>query len=134
MIKSMTGYGRGTTQGAGDKINVEIKSLNSRYLDIRFLGININPTIEQKVKIAKPMAEVSTPSTAAIQALKKLNIKKVSIFTPYSKKLNDKFIRDKIDNYLQENSHYSKYICQEYISGFKTLIIGMSFLSTFTFK
>ena len=35
-------------------------------------------------------------------------------------KLNDKFIRDKIDNYLQENSHYSKYICQEYISGFKT--------------
>ena len=45
--------------------------------------------IEQKVKAAKPMAEVSTPSTAAIQALKKLNIKKVSIFTPYIKKLND---------------------------------------------
>ena len=50
MIKSMTGYGRGTTKGGGDKINVEIKSLNSRYLDIRFLGININPKIEQKVK------------------------------------------------------------------------------------
>jgi len=49
MIKSMTGYGRGTTKGGGDKINVEIKSLNSRYLDIRFLGININPKIEQKV-------------------------------------------------------------------------------------
>ena len=50
MIKSMTGYGRGTTKGGGDKINVEIKSLNSRYLDIRFLGININPAIEKKVK------------------------------------------------------------------------------------
>ena len=50
MIKSMTGYGRGTTKGGGDKINVEIKSLNSRYLDIRFLGININPKIKQKVK------------------------------------------------------------------------------------
>jgi uncharacterized protein (TIGR00255 family) len=50
MIKSMTGYGRGTTKGGGDKINVEIKSLNSRYLDIRFLGININPKIEQKIK------------------------------------------------------------------------------------
>ena len=50
MIKSMTGYGRGATEGDGDKINVEIKSLNSRYLDIRFLGININPAIEQKVK------------------------------------------------------------------------------------
>ena len=46
-------------------------------------------SIEKKVKVAKPMAEVSTPSTAAIKALKKLNIKKVSIFTPYSKKLND---------------------------------------------
>ena len=46
-------------------------------------------SIEQKVKAAKPMAEVSTPSTAALKALKKLNIKKVSIFTPYSKKLND---------------------------------------------
>ena len=46
-------------------------------------------SIEEKVKAAKPMAEVSTPSTAAIKALKKLNIKKVSIFTPYSKKLND---------------------------------------------
>ena len=46
-------------------------------------------SIEKKVKVAKPMAEVSTPSTAAIRALKKLNIKKVSIFTPYSKKLND---------------------------------------------
>ena len=45
--------------------------------------------IEQKVKAAKPMAAVSTPSTAAIQALKKLNINKVSIFTPYIKKLND---------------------------------------------
>ena len=46
-------------------------------------------SIEKKVKVAKPMAEVSNPSTAAIKALKKLNIKKVSIFTPYSKKLND---------------------------------------------
>jgi len=46
-------------------------------------------SIEEKVKVAKPMADVSTPSTAAIKALKKFNIKKVSIFTPYSKKLND---------------------------------------------
>ena len=46
-------------------------------------------SIEQKVKAAKPMAQVTTPSTAAIKALKKLNIKKLSLFTPYSKKLND---------------------------------------------
>ena len=49
-------------------------------------------SIEQKIKAAKPMAEVTTPSTAAIKALKKLNIKKIAIFTPYSKKLNDEVI------------------------------------------
>ena len=49
-------------------------------------------SIEKRVKEAKPMADVSTPSTAAIKALKKMNIKKVSIFTPYSKKLNDDVI------------------------------------------
>ena len=42
-------------------------------------------TIEQKVKIAKPMAEVSTPSTAAIQALKKLNINKFQFLHLISK-------------------------------------------------
>ena len=49
-------------------------------------------TIERKVKEAKPKAKISTPSTAAIKALKKLNIKKIAIFTPYSKKLNDEII------------------------------------------
>ena len=49
-------------------------------------------SIEKRVKEAKPMADVSTPSTAALKALKKLNIKKISIFTPYSKKLNDDVI------------------------------------------
>ena len=38
------------------------------------------------------MAEVTTPSTAAIKALKKLNISKISLFTPYSKKLNDEVL------------------------------------------
>jgi len=49
-------------------------------------------SIEKKVKAAKPMAEVTTPSTAAIKALKKLNINKISLFTPYSKKLNDEVL------------------------------------------
>ena len=49
-------------------------------------------SIEKKVKAAKPMADVTTPSTAAIKALKKLNIKKISLFTPYSKKLNDEVL------------------------------------------
>ena len=49
MIKSMTGFGRGTSVTNEGKINVEIKSLNSRYLDIKFLGINIHPETEEKM-------------------------------------------------------------------------------------
>jgi len=48
--------------------------------------------LKKKVKAAKPMAEVTTPSTAAIKALKKLNITKICLFTPYSKKLNDEVL------------------------------------------
>ena len=49
-------------------------------------------SIERKVKLAKPEAKLTTPSTAAIKALKKLDIKKLCIFTPYSKKLNDEVV------------------------------------------
>ena len=49
-------------------------------------------SIEKKVKLAKPKAKVTTPSTAAIKALKKLNIKNLSVFTPYSKELNDEVV------------------------------------------
>ena len=49
-------------------------------------------SIEKKVKAAKPMADVTAPSSAAIKALKKLNIKKIYVFTPYSKKLNDEVL------------------------------------------
>ena len=49
-------------------------------------------SIEKKIKLAKPEAKVTTPSSAAITALKKLNIKKISIFTPYPKKLNDEVV------------------------------------------
>ena len=49
-------------------------------------------SIENKVKLAKPKAKVTTPSNAAIKALKKFKIKNLSVFTPYSKKLNDEVI------------------------------------------
>ena len=46
-------------------------------------------TIKTKINLAKPEAKVTTPITATIKALKKLNIKKISIFTPYTKIIND---------------------------------------------
>ena len=58
-------------------------------------------SIEKKVKAAKPKAKLTTPSSATLKALKKLNVKKISIFTPYSKKLNNDvvnfFIREGFD-------------------------------------
>ena len=49
-------------------------------------------SIEEKIKKAKPDSSVTTPSTAAVNALKKLNIKKIYLFTPYLKKLNDEVV------------------------------------------
>ena len=49
-------------------------------------------SIEEKIKKAKPNTNVTTPSTASVKALKKLNIKKIYLFTPYPKKLNDEVI------------------------------------------
>ena len=45
--------------------------------------------IKSKINLAKPDAKVTTPITSAIKALKKLNIKKISIFTPYTQSIND---------------------------------------------
>ena len=56
-------------------------------------------SIEKKIKIANPDAKVTTPSTASIKALKKLNLNKIAIFTPYPKKLNDEVL----DFFKQEN-------------------------------
>ena len=50
-------------------------------------------SIEEKIKKAKPNTSVTTPSTAAVNALKKLDIKKIYLFTPYPKKLNDEVIQ-----------------------------------------
>jgi len=49
-------------------------------------------TIKSKINLAKPDAKVTTPITSAIKALKELNIKKISIFTPYTKKINNSVV------------------------------------------
>ena len=49
-------------------------------------------TIKSKVNLVKPDAKVTTPITSAIKALRALNIKKISVFTPYTKMINDSVI------------------------------------------
>ena len=46
----MTGFGVATIEKPSENINLEIKSLNSRNLEIRFSGLNISAEFEQKIK------------------------------------------------------------------------------------
>ena len=49
-------------------------------------------TIKSKINLAKPSAKVTTPITSTIKALKKLDIKKISIFTPYTNTINNSVV------------------------------------------
>ena len=55
--------------------------------------------IKKKINLAKPDALVTAPSTAALNALKKKNINKISIVTPYIKTVNDDVV-----NFFKNNN------------------------------
>ena len=48
--------------------------------------------IKDKVNLVKPEAKVTTPITSAIKALNVMGINKISIFTPYTKTINDSVV------------------------------------------
>jgi uncharacterized protein (TIGR00255 family) len=50
MIKSMTGFGRGSSGSGPNKIDVEIRTVNSRFLEMKLRGFNLDPALEQKVR------------------------------------------------------------------------------------
>ena len=50
MLKSMTGFGQGFLIQDENKLNIEIKSVNSRFLEIKFRGIRLDFSIENKIK------------------------------------------------------------------------------------
>ena len=49
-------------------------------------------TIKSKINLAKPDAKVTTPITSTIKALRALDIKRISIFTPYTKTINESVV------------------------------------------
>jgi len=51
MIKSMTGYGTGSIKLPSSNLNLELKSLNSRNLDIRFSGLSLGVELEEKIRL-----------------------------------------------------------------------------------
>ena len=64
--------------------------------------------IFEKVNIAKPNTKVTTPITSAINAIKTLGIKRLSIFTPYTDEINQSVINyfKKEDINISELSYF----------------------------
>jgi len=83
---------------ADDITNVTKEILPNQKLDCVAYGCTSGTVaagyhaIKSKINLAKPDANVTTPITSAIKALKALDIKKISIFTPYTKEINDSII------------------------------------------
>ena len=46
----MTGFGRSSVGRGQNKIDAEIRSVNSRFLEIKFRGISLEPSIEHEIK------------------------------------------------------------------------------------
>ena len=46
----MTGFGRGSAGRGLNKIDVEIRSVNSRFLEMKFRGFTLDPATEQKIR------------------------------------------------------------------------------------
>ena len=46
----MTGFGRASVGRGQNKIDAEIRSVNSRFLEIKIRGINLEPSVEHEIK------------------------------------------------------------------------------------
>ena len=50
MIKSLTGFGSVELNDDSYQLNIIIRTVNSRFLDIKFRGIDLNPKLEMEVR------------------------------------------------------------------------------------
>ena len=50
MIKSMTGFGRGSAGRGKNRIDIEIRTVNSRYLEIKLRGLPLDSQVEQEIR------------------------------------------------------------------------------------
>jgi uncharacterized protein (TIGR00255 family) len=85
MITSMTGFGRGESSSNGFSVTVEIKTLNSRYLDISVRTpqslhdkeLTLKESIQTKLSRGKVALNVNVEKTASKQTDIKLNLELV---------------------------------------------------------
>jgi len=50
MIKSLTGFGNVEINEESNQINITIRTVNSRFLDVKFRGIDLNPKLEAGIR------------------------------------------------------------------------------------
>lgn len=50
MIKSLTGFGSVELNGESYQLNIIIRTINSRFLDMKFRGIDLNPKLEMEIR------------------------------------------------------------------------------------
>jgi len=50
MIKSLTGFGNVEINNESNQINIIIRTVNSRFLDIKIRGIDLNPKLEMNIR------------------------------------------------------------------------------------
>tara|TARA_Y100001970_G_scaffold293775_1_gene443096 strand:- start:258 stop:1118 length:861 start_codon:yes stop_codon:yes gene_type:complete len=82
MIKSMTGFGRGSYQNDSLSLDIEIRSLNSRFFDLKVKGISLD--IQDEIKLRKYVKEKLIRGTITISIL--LNGEQVSSNYIFNKK------------------------------------------------
>jgi uncharacterized protein (TIGR00255 family) len=104
----MTGFGVATIFKPSENINLEIKSLNSRNLDIRFSGLNISAEFEQKIK--KIISDVIERGSVKVSIeLDKNNAEKTLKFD--ENKLNSIIeLIDKIESNFQQKLDINSFI------------------------
>ena len=66
----------------GEKINTMAYGCTSGTIAIG------EDKVKEKIQLAKPDCYVTTPITSAIKAFKKMNVKKIAVFTPYPESVN----------------------------------------------
>jgi len=66
----------------GEKINTVAYGCTSGTIAIG------EDKVKEKIQLAKPGCQVTTPITSAIKAFNKMNVKKIAVFTPYPESVN----------------------------------------------
>tara|TARA_B100001123_G_scaffold222005_1_gene250172 strand:- start:123 stop:872 length:750 start_codon:yes stop_codon:yes gene_type:complete len=66
----------------GEKINTIAYACTSGTIAIG------EDKVKEKIRLAKPDCQVTTPITSAIKAFDKMNVKKIAVFTPYPETVN----------------------------------------------